>query len=151
MTRAPAIPANRATSVLYICIWRWRSPGSLLPFNGCSTRKRWVLARYRRESGGRETDGRRDPYAASAASAKSGQFRIVCSGWPASRRLAQDGRSAAAVRVVVVVMEARSVPIDTPAAEYRPWRLTLSLSRVVVTHPEVDASACAVLDRPRWC
>ncbi|EFN68784.1 hypothetical protein EAG_15863 [Camponotus floridanus] len=42
-------------------------------------------------------------------------------------------------------MEARSVPIDTPAAEYRPWRLTLSLSRVVVTHPEVDA----VLDRPR--
>lgn len=110
-----------------------------------------MLTWYWHKLGGQETGGRREPYVTSAASAKSGQFRIVCSGWPASRRLAQDGRSAAAVRVVVVVMEARSVPIDTPAAEaeYRPWRLTLSLSRVVVTHPEVDASVCAVLDRPR--
>jgi len=34
MTRAPAIPANRAIPSLYICIWRWRSPGSLLSFGG---------------------------------------------------------------------------------------------------------------------
>jgi len=74
------------------------------------------------------------------------QFRIVCSGGHASRRLAQDGRSVAAF--VVVVMEARSVPIDTPAAEYRPWRLLLWR----VTHPEINASArvsrSLPLDRP---
>lgn len=34
MTRARAIPANRAIPSLYICIWRWRSPGSLLRFGG---------------------------------------------------------------------------------------------------------------------
>lgn len=34
MTRARAIPANRAIPSLYICTWRWRSPGSLLPFGG---------------------------------------------------------------------------------------------------------------------
>jgi len=54
--------------------------------------------------------------------------------------------------VVVVVMEARSVPIDTPAAEYRPWRLPLSSSRV--TRPEVKASRqvasrSPAQDRPR--
>lgn len=77
---------------------------------------------------------------------KSQQFRIVCSGGRASRRLAQDGRSVAAF--VVVVMEARSVPIDTLAAEYRPWRLPLWR----ITHPEINASArvsrSLPLDRP---
>lgn len=51
----------------------------------------------------------------------------------AQARARQDGRSA--VAFVVVVMEARSVPIDTPAAEYRLWRLALSR----VTHPEINA------------
>lgn len=34
MTRARAIPANRAIPSLYICTWRWCSPGSLLSFGG---------------------------------------------------------------------------------------------------------------------
>lgn len=34
MTRGPAIPANRAIPSLYICTWRWRSPGPLLQLDG---------------------------------------------------------------------------------------------------------------------
>lgn len=153
MTRARAIPANRAIPSLYTCIWRWRSPGSLVSFGG-----------FQRGNGECNRDiGARTGRSASArrsASAAVGVRAVREIGANTHRLLGRACIAQARPRwpvpcprsvVVVVVMEARSVPIDTPAAaEYRPWRLPLSR----VTRPEVNASRRVASrspphDRPR--
>lgn len=75
MTRAPWVPANRAIPSLYICIWRWRSPGSLLSFGGFQRGSGECWVRASREFGTAARGDRRRPRAASAPSAKSAQFR----------------------------------------------------------------------------
>lgn len=132
ITRALTIPANRATLDLCMCIWRWRSLASLLSFadffgkkvsNNTIAVRTWRISNHRSESVVRGVRHVREIAAISHRLLGRACIAQARPRWPA------------VVAFVVVVMEACSVPIDTPAAEYRPWRLPLSR----VTHPEINA------------